>query len=520
MPRKVRGVALVTALFVVMVLYFLCTVAAREAQENLRYLTLESERTRRLYLAKAGANQAVAEMMEDVSMEATYSKSDPREETYDGIVVRTWIEPDPDESTLRHVRSEAFPVGRPSEAQTFTRVVRRADEALNAVLYFRNPSTNEIMESTLGDGGMEPNWGEPLPPGEPAPSPTPPQFRDLDALPSVPHLVYAPLGPYGELQPSPLPSVPAQPSLLGCAYDNTDESLYAFTHDPDGVYWPALLKKERTGGQWEALAPLPPSPGSSPAIPMVRCGPMAAAGKLVYAVCEPGGPSPGPPQLYAFSVEDLQWTKIRDLTSANVKLSAFSINGGDKKGVLLKSGDTWEVIGDEISIDVNWGDKTCWIKNPGFTGGANEEPLIVSGGGVQETQKAICANGDLVCLWQRDPADSVLSYSRDKREAYLQKYILFPPNAKTVWPAIGSFGEFRRRIPYRREPYIKDIDAVHPTPCGEPIYEFRYGSGRYVGMRNTTPRPIPLGYDLECVGATGTRSVAEGEPQVVPAGSQ
>lgn len=155
--RARSGVAIPTALFVVLLLFVLGTVAARQASLNLRLSQGEAQETRWRQAARAAVNRAILLLNEDPSFES-YSEDSPFQETEDGLTLEAWATVDPDHPKLYHVHGRAFPRGSPHLAQSFERIVRKRPD-IQGITYAQSPIPGaNTPDSIFYRHGDEPDW--------------------------------------------------------------------------------------------------------------------------------------------------------------------------------------------------------------------------------------------------------------------------------------------------------------------------------------------------------------------------
>ena len=83
-----RGMVLPTAVFMCMLSFLLCSVMVWQARDNLRFTRLESENNQHIAMAKAAANELVAGMMEDDTLEAQHPEATPLITEHNGVVLK------------------------------------------------------------------------------------------------------------------------------------------------------------------------------------------------------------------------------------------------------------------------------------------------------------------------------------------------------------------------------------------------------------------------------------------------
>ncbi|MEW6280271.1 MAG: hypothetical protein AB1758_16705 [Candidatus Eremiobacterota bacterium] len=135
--RKTRpGIAIPTTLFWVLVVYFICTVLAMNAQRNLRHSFNTAERVRRYYAARGVVNEFIANLQQNVAYENLHPRSNPVQATINGVEYRAWLEPDPRFPNVRHVVCES---GDPGRFVRFSRSVNRVPGQSTAVFIESGP---------------------------------------------------------------------------------------------------------------------------------------------------------------------------------------------------------------------------------------------------------------------------------------------------------------------------------------------------------------------------------------------
>ncbi|MEW6278053.1 MAG: hypothetical protein AB1758_05475 [Candidatus Eremiobacterota bacterium] len=133
LPRgKQNGVAVMTTMLLVMVMYFLATVVVWQARFNHRLTQSATERTRRLFAAQGRVNEFVASMMEDQGYESRHGPLTPVVTRDRGVEYRTWVVTDPGYFSVCHVICRVNGVGIAS-LQTSRAVRRKAN--VGTILY-------------------------------------------------------------------------------------------------------------------------------------------------------------------------------------------------------------------------------------------------------------------------------------------------------------------------------------------------------------------------------------------------
>jgi len=107
-PTRRRGVALITALFVVMLVTTLVTLTVSDARRSLEVTQYASFRTQAYFQARSGVERGLKGLNENASWETTYSNEAValKSEGTDGITTWTWCEPGPDSEHL-YLRARA-----------------------------------------------------------------------------------------------------------------------------------------------------------------------------------------------------------------------------------------------------------------------------------------------------------------------------------------------------------------------------------------------------------------------------
>lgn len=100
---KRPGIAIPTALFLALVVYFLSTVLTWQAQMNQRFTSGEAERAHHSFATRGEVNLFVANLMQDPNYADNHTASNPVEETVDGFKYHTWAQPTSDPKVLQIV---------------------------------------------------------------------------------------------------------------------------------------------------------------------------------------------------------------------------------------------------------------------------------------------------------------------------------------------------------------------------------------------------------------------------------
>lgn len=149
--------AIPIALFIVLLLFVLGTVAAQQASVNLRLTQREAEETRWLQAARAVSSKAILLLNQDEAFES-YTEATPYTEEEDGLKLEAWATVDPDNPRLFHVHGLAYGEGQRGQARSFERVVRKRPD-VKGITYAQSPVLGaNNPDSIFYRTGDEPDW--------------------------------------------------------------------------------------------------------------------------------------------------------------------------------------------------------------------------------------------------------------------------------------------------------------------------------------------------------------------------
>lgn len=153
---KKLGAALITALFIVMVTFFLATVIYANAQRQLRLTQGSALETQRHYAALGAVNEAIARLSEGERWE-DHPQDSPLTFSTQDISAEAWYSEDPDNPDLLHVTARVHHQGRPGQSLWRTRVVRKGGGSDGSVysLQFADAGIPSIMTRPISGGDWE-----------------------------------------------------------------------------------------------------------------------------------------------------------------------------------------------------------------------------------------------------------------------------------------------------------------------------------------------------------------------------
>ena len=163
MPRR-RGAALITAIFFVLVLFFMATALTANVHREMWLTKSGASQVEREYLALGALNEAIALLGEGESWQK-HGPDSPYKFRQDDLVMEAWFVQDEEHSTKIHALARVYPKGQPKRAVWKTRVVRRGKRIDGAVYSLHFGQKSDEIPSVLtrpiggGDWQLLPNPG-------------------------------------------------------------------------------------------------------------------------------------------------------------------------------------------------------------------------------------------------------------------------------------------------------------------------------------------------------------------------
>lgn len=151
--RPTRGAALYASLGFAVFVFFLVTALTARVQYNLRLVEGAADRTRLLYVAQGGCNEVIARLNLDPPLTLPTRQS-PYRRSEGATTVEVWVEDDPTNSNVRHVRARAASSGG---SQEFERVVTRRPE-VNPVFFTTGMRASGDPTSVFRNVAGSPDW--------------------------------------------------------------------------------------------------------------------------------------------------------------------------------------------------------------------------------------------------------------------------------------------------------------------------------------------------------------------------
>ena len=142
-----KGIAVPTALFFVIFVFFISTVMAARAHMNLRVSHSAAEGVARQLAARGAAAQALVELNKDEAWRR-HDSNDPVTFSLDPLVTEGWVERDPDNPLIHHVFGRAFPLGQEEQAAVSTRIVLRRPD-VEGVTFTNAPVLGQHIPDSL-----------------------------------------------------------------------------------------------------------------------------------------------------------------------------------------------------------------------------------------------------------------------------------------------------------------------------------------------------------------------------------
>lgn len=117
--KRARGTILLATMFIILVLFLLVTVQVQRARNDLRWTSLDTERTRKLFMAKGAVNAMLAQIRAN-PLNTRYLESEES-----GYTVKAQMYAEPEIPDVFQIIGTAYPVGQPSGAIRTLRVVKK-----------------------------------------------------------------------------------------------------------------------------------------------------------------------------------------------------------------------------------------------------------------------------------------------------------------------------------------------------------------------------------------------------------
>lgn len=157
-----RGVAIPTALFIALLVFFLSTVILARARHQLRLTQISSHQTQRSYAAWGAVNQAIASLNDGEAWEE-HGAGNPIRTSTEYLEAEAWVVQDPDFPEILHVLARAYPKGQPGLAVQRARTIRKKPDAEAIVV--TTSHIDDGPEAVSYKRSTEAGW-TPIPPPE------------------------------------------------------------------------------------------------------------------------------------------------------------------------------------------------------------------------------------------------------------------------------------------------------------------------------------------------------------------
>ncbi|MGE0492343.1 MAG: hypothetical protein AB7S38_24230 [Vulcanimicrobiota bacterium] len=139
--------AIPTALFFVLIIFFLATVMAARAHMNLRLSRYEADGFKRQQAARGAAAQALIELNKDDNWKV-HDSADRVIFERDPLVTEAWITQDPDHPLIMHIFGRAYPAGNEDMAEISSRVVLRRPD-IEGVTFTNAPVFGRLTPDSM-----------------------------------------------------------------------------------------------------------------------------------------------------------------------------------------------------------------------------------------------------------------------------------------------------------------------------------------------------------------------------------
>ncbi len=416
--------ALPTALFMALVIYFLSTVLTWQAQTNQRFTRGEAERAHELYATRGQVNLFIARVLENSSYADDHGPGSPVEDEVDGKTYRTWCQPDSSNPDVLHVICSVD--GKLMSYQSSRTIVKTT--ATGMIIYTdAGGAAGPPDLKWYGLDEASPSWqglpaipqqvfqqkeilnaGVPFDPPQFEPNPVLVDLADLDAPAEIGTFAAYGIGADGDLlaiyEPPPTSRMtnPASPTPL--------------------QNFPTMFRFDRSEGNW-VVTRMPDS-----------YVPTGAVGARI-------GGTDG-----TMVVEDGDGLLLMDADGGSERVPAPP--GGSIQTFTANSDNVYAQLSDGSLARYTPGGGWSTMLAPApdvFTSGGE----LISGSGSPPTlsQLTVSPNGTLMALWQRDGVDTVFRYypgSEEEEE---------PPQ----WDA-------RLPLTLGEDEFIEDLDSITAMP--------------------------------------------------------
>ncbi|MFA5504930.1 MAG: hypothetical protein WC423_05870 [Vulcanimicrobiota bacterium] len=113
--QQPTGMIIPVALLIAMVVFMTATALLGQSRLNLQFSGEKARESRRLFLAQGAVNEFIDNLSSDLSLLSS-TEAAPFTGTWQDISYEVWIESDPVDPDIHHVRAKAFPTGNPNKA--------------------------------------------------------------------------------------------------------------------------------------------------------------------------------------------------------------------------------------------------------------------------------------------------------------------------------------------------------------------------------------------------------------------
>lgn len=390
-----RGVAIPTALFMVMVSLFLATLVTVKAREDMRLTGFQTRQVQEYYLARAAAEDALARLRNSPGLVASHGPGNPFHDVHNGYVMEGWSENHPTSSRVLLIHGKAYREGHEEQAEHFTISVTR-DPLWDGLIWVR--AGDEIWVLKGNSWARVPN--PPLSynyvltvPGNLLSDPPTVTFEQYNGpAGTVADLTNFTGDISGNLYAQYLPPADARPP--GTPVNATVEPL------------PTLLTYNVTGGGWQ-LSELPAGGGAT-------TGLMAASAENLYTVVS----GPGGDQLQVKTPSG-DWTTVALPPGVPAGAAITSLTAGGRWDVSGPTSESNQVYAQFEGSGYNglykltsggW-QSVSWPSQMSFSSSGTFQ----TSGASQPLDEIVAApNGDLYGVWKRpDGPDTLYSLSDD-----------------------------------------------------------------------------------------------------------
>ncbi|MCE7874868.1 hypothetical protein DYH09_31510 [bacterium CPR1] len=424
--------ALPTALFMALFIYFLSTVLTWQAQMNQRFTRGEAERSHELYATRGQVNLFIAQVLEDSSYADAHGPGSPVEEELDGKTYRTWCQPDGSNPDVLHVICTVD--GKLMSYQSSRTIVRTV--AMGMIVYTDvGGAAGPPALKWYGLNEASPSWQDlppipqqvfqqkeildgavPFAPPQFEPGPVLVDLSKLDGPAEIANFAAYGIGPDGDLlaiyEPPPTSrrTDPASPTSL--------------------VNYPTMFRFDRSAGSW-VLTRMPDSYVPTGAVGARIGGTNGTmvvqdGDGLLRLDTDPSERVPPPPggAIQSFTANsDKIYAQLSDGSIARYATS--SGGGGGWSTMLAPQPDAFTPSGEFLS------------------GEGQSTPTL--------SQLTVSSNGTLMALWQRDGVDTVFRYHPGTPD---------DPEDPPQWDA---------RLPLTMAdnpdvPFVEDLDSISSMP--------------------------------------------------------